>query len=276
MGVDKLQPFQVASYDKPGAVYPAETDTEIFGRLAWLNALLDSFDLHARLNLDEKEKLYRALFTAIPALPTDDYYRVVAIGQFFDPKTPLIFYMRLYEAAQTAPESTRGILALIGNFIITEDKATGRPSRKPMSDMIMPQYFWSSLGICFDDGHVVKGSYLYSEEVKKDLISEAGGNRAMELINLADFYIKDELPDNDSTVPAMLEEVWLSGASTEMRVASRMNLALFHLAHDDLAGAQRMLIDAQNAANGISDPDFRSVLDVQLPHMIELYRRLTD
>ena len=272
----KTPAMAVVSVDAPGESPEFRAEAGSFGKVAWLYSIMDKLELHAKLSLDAKEALLKALFTRLPANPTDNIYRATAIGGYFKDGDPLILYSRAYKPSASAPAGSSIILDLRGNFIITKDKKTGISEPSPLKGVVMANFNWYTNGIAFSDGRLVRAGYLYSADEEKSIKEDAAGDKALEKVNLADLFLKDEDPANDaSAVAALREAIADPAASPETRTTGWLNLVMGYLALDDVAQARTALASALDSGKGIADPAFREVLDIQAPQMIELYARLT-
>lgn len=266
----------VVSVDAPGQAPQYRPEAGAFGKIAWLYAILDKLELHAKLSLDAKEALLRALFARLPADPTEDIYRATAIGGYFDDGESLILYSHAFRPSASAPAGSSIILDLRGNFIVTKDNKTEKTELSPVKGVLMSNFNWFTNGIAFSDGRVVRAAYFYSETQERAIKDEAAGDAAMEQVNLADLYVKDENLSNDApAVEALKKAVADPAASLETRTTGWLNLSMGYLALGDLAEARKALASAQDCGKGIAEASFREVLDIQAPHMVELYARLS-
>jgi hypothetical protein len=265
----KLATNEIAVADAPGEPPRRAEGTRTFGKVAWLYSFLERAGLHSKLDLQQKQALLAALFDGIPAEPTPDFYRAVAIGGYFDGKTPLVLYARAFKPSERAPKGSAVVLQFTGNFVVVTRKKTDKTELQPVSGMIMPNFNYFTNGILFSDGRVVQANFLYSPAEEKKLRAE--GDPDTVAANLADAYTKDEVPENDAGIEGMLVAASRSEKATvEVRTTALLNLYQYFLYAGKADEARGALRDAQAAGKGIADPSFREVLDIQAPQMLAL------
>jgi len=265
---------QIVYRDNPaGALHGVKTN--LFGRISWFNSFLETFDLHEALTFEEKEMFFNALFGLIPEEPTDDIFRVIAIGEYFSDKSPLILYARVYKPSNRAPSGSKGILVFTGNFTGMKNNKTEKITFMPIKGMIIPNINWFSNGIIFEDCSVVKASCLFSQEYEEKTKKEAGDNIYLQYVNLADIYIKDEIKNNDEKALQMLNDAYANAADINIKTTAKLNTFLFYLCKQDVKKAEEALATAtqlaKKAENNI-DPSFMRAINIEAPTMLKLYK----
>jgi hypothetical protein len=254
---------------------PSGQNIKLFGRISWFNSLLETFDLHESLSLEEKQKLFDALFGFIPDQPTDEIYRAIALGKYLSDGSSLILYARMYRPSNSAPEGSKGILQFTGNFSAIRNNTTGILSFRPMNGLIIPNLNWFSNGIVFSDGILVKASYLYSNEAEEQIKKDAGNDINMLHVNLADMYIKDQIKENDESALAMLFQAFDNNESPDfIKVLAKLNSFLYYIYKDDIVLAEKELSEATELSKNIKDLDesFVRVINIESPVILELYK----
>jgi Fe-S-cluster formation regulator IscX/YfhJ len=270
----KLSKNEIVYRDNPAGL-PKGVDAELFGKVSWFNSLLERFSLHESMSFEDKETLFEALFGFIPDGPTDDFYRAVAIGGYFkDGTEPLILYARVYKPSDKAPAGSKGILDFTGNFIVTQNKQTGKIDFIPIDTGIFPNVNWFSNGVIFSDNSIVKASYIYSQKKENEINAEAGDDIYLQYVNMADVYIKDEKNDNDNKILEMLNDAYNNADSLTVRLTAKLNTFLYCLYKNDVAGAEEALTIATQLSNESEsiDPSFRRVVDIEAPTMLRIYK----
>ncbi|MDR1106866.1 MAG: hypothetical protein LBL44_10965 [Treponema sp.] len=253
---------------------PVGVETDLFGKISWFNSLLETFDLHETLSFEEKETFFNALFGFIPMEPTDDFFRVVGIGEYFDDKSPLLLYARVYRPSDKAPAGSKGILQFTGNFVAVRNDQTGKVDFMPLNSMLILNMNWSSNGVVFADGSLVQAAYLLSQENENKIKEEAGDNIYLQYVNLADIYIKDEIKSNDDKALEMLDEAFNNAAGSIIRIAAKLNTFLYFLCKKDVDSAEDALTIAVQLSEETEniDPSFKRVVDIEAPTMLKIYK----
>lgn len=264
---------QIVYRDNPAGL-PKGVKSDLFGRINWFNSLLEIFDLHETLKFEEKEMFFNALFGFIPEEPTDDIFRAIAIGEYFSDKSPLILYTTVYKPSSKAPGGSKGILDFSGNFTAVRNNQTGKITFRPLKGMIIPNMNWFSNGIIFEDGSVVKASYLFSKEYEEKTKNEASDNIYLQYVNLADIYIKDEIKNNDEKALQMLNDAYANAADTNIKIAAKLNTFLFYLNKQDVKSAEEALAMAAQLAKKAEniDTSFMRVINIEAPTMLKIYK----
>jgi len=269
----RLSKNEIVYRDNPVGL-PAEAETDLFGKINWFNSLLETFNLHETLSFEQKEVLFNALFGFIPAGPTDDFYRAIAIGEYFSDKSPLILYARVYRPSARAPSGSIGILDFTANFAVYRNNRTGINDFRPMNGLIVPNMNWFSNGVIFADGSIIKASDLFSQENENKVIEEAGGNIYLQYVNLADSYIKDEIETNDNRALEMLNEAFIHADDLTVRIASKLNTFLYYLYKQNVNNAEEALLMAVDLSRGLRniDPSLNRVINIEAPMILRIYK----
>ena len=253
---------------------PDEAKTDLFGKINWFSSLLETFNLHETLSFEQKEELFNALFGFIPAGPTDDFYRTVAIGEYLSDKSSLILYARVYKPSARAPSGSIGILNFTANFMVLEDKKTGKIRFSPLKRAILPNINWSSNGVIFADGSIIKVSNLFSQEKENEIKEDAGDNIYLQYVNLADSYIKDEIKTNDDRALEMLNEAFTHSDDPAIRIVAKLNTFLYYLYKQNVNNAEKALLTATELSRGLKNADllFDRVINIEAPAILEIYK----
>ena len=269
----KLSKNEIVYRDNPVGL-PAEAETDLFGKINWFNSLLETFNLHEILSFEQKEVLFNALFGFIPAGPTDDFYRAIAIGEYFSDKSPLILYARVYRPSARAPSGSVGILDFTANCAAIRNNRTGIIDFRPINGLIVPNMNWFSNGVIFTDGSIIKASDLFSQENENKVIEEAGDNIYLQYVNLADSYIKDEIKSNDNSALRMLNEAFNRADDPTIRIAAKLNTFLYYLYKQDINNAEEALLTAVELSRGLEniDPSLKRVINIEAPTILEIYK----
>ena len=269
----KLIKNQIIYRDNPAGL-PDEAKTDLFGKINWFSSLLETFNLHETLSFAQKEELFNALFGFIPAGPTDDFYRTVAIGEYFSDKSPLILYARVYRPSARAPSGSIGILDFTANFAAYRNNRTESVDFMPMNGLIVPNMNWSSNGVVFADGSIIKASDLFSKENENNVIEEAGDNIYLQYVNLADSYIKDEIKTNDNRALEMLNEAFTHSDDPTIRITAKLNTFLYYLYKQNVNNAEKALLTASELLRESKNdnPSFDRVINIEAPIILELYK----
>ncbi len=243
-----------------------------FGQVSWLNSILGRFDLHEELSLDEKKKLLNNLFQNIPVTSDHKIFRMTALGGFFESGENLVFYSTLYSPSQSAPEGSRFILDIKANCILTVNRESGETDMTVFNSAISPYLNWFSNGVIFQEGMVVKTMDLSNIETYEDLKNNSD---YISHINLADRYTRDELKENDLSIPCLLisalEDPQLN---RKEKVTAALNMFQYYLYKEGLDQALTYLALALNLGEELENEDFRRVLDYEAPHMYALMKYL--
>ncbi|MDR1286983.1 MAG: hypothetical protein LBK08_05170 [Treponema sp.] len=268
-----LSKNEIVYRDNPVGL-PVEAETDLFGKISWFNSLLETFDLHETLSFEEKETFFNALFGFIPTEPTDDFFRSIGVGEYFNDKSPLILYARVYRPSDKAPADSKGILQFTGNFMAIRNNQTGKVDFRPLNSMIIPDMNWSSNGIVFANGSLVKAIYLLSQENENKIKEEAGDNIYLQYVNLADIYIKDEIKSNDDKALEMLDEAFNNATDSTIRIVAKLNTFLYFLYKKDVDSAEDALTIAVQLSEEMEniDPSFKRVVDIEAPTMLKIYK----
>jgi len=269
----KLSKDEISYRDIPTGL-PKGMQVNLFGKINWFNSLLETFDLHETLSFENKEKLFDALFGFIPAEPTNNFYRAVALGGYFSDGSPLILYAGVYNPSSNAPEGSKGILQFTGNFAVYRNTRTNSVEFRPMKGLIIPNANWYSNGVIFSDNSLVKASHLYSKNVEDAIIEEAEGDINVQYINLADRYIMDQISENDELALNMLNEAFNNSTEDFMKAAAKLNAFLYYLYRGDIVKAEEALSIAAQLSKQAADidPSFLRVINIEAPTMLKLYR----
>jgi hypothetical protein len=269
----KLSENEIAYKDNPAGL-SVEAETDLFGKISWFNSLLEIFDLHETLSFEEKEAFFNALFGFIPAEPTGDFFRVIGVGEYFNDKSPLMLYARVYRPSDKAPADSKGILHFTGNFTATRNNQTGKINFRPLNGIIVPNMNWFTNGIVFADGSLVKATYLFSQEDENKIKEEAGDNIYLQYVNLADNYIKDEIKSNDDKALEMLNEAFNNATDSTIKIAAKLNTFLYFLYKQDVDSAEDALTITVQLLREVEniDPSFKRVVDIEAPTMLKLYK----
>jgi hypothetical protein len=269
----KLSKNEIMYMDNPVGL-PAEGEADLFGKISWFNSLLETFDLHEVLSFEEKEAFFNALFGFIPAEPTDDFFRVIGVGEYLSNKTPLILYARVYRPSDKAPVGSKGILQFTGNFAVIRNNQTGQVDLRPLNGIIIPNMSWISNGVIFDDGSIVKASYLFSQEDENRIKEDPGDDVYLQYVNLADIYIKDEIKDNDDRILEILNEAFNNSAEAAVRITAKLNTFLYYLYKQDVDSAEDALTTAAQLSKEMKNtiPSLKRVIDIEAPTMLKLYK----
>jgi hypothetical protein len=137
---------------------------------------------------------------------------------------------------------------------------------------------WSTNGVVFSDNRIVRGANLYSKEAENKLNEEYSNNRYLQLVNLADSYIKDELAENDDRALEMLNEAYSNSTEMAIRIIAKLNTFLYYLSKDNIKNAEEALSVATQLPNEFAgiDPSFRRVIDIEAPSMLRIYKNATN
>jgi len=268
-----LSKNEIRYRDNPDGL-PEGAQVNLFGKIDWFNSFLETFDLHESLSFENKEKLFDALFGFIPAEPTNDIYRAVALGGYFSNGSPLILYLRVARPSRSAPEGSKGILEFTGNFMAVRNNRTNSTDFLPIKGVIASNTNWFSNGVIFSDNLLVKASRLYSKRVEDAIIEEAGGDIDVQNINLADRYILDEVKENDEQAINMLNETFNNSTDDSIKAAAKLNTFLYYLSKGDVVKAEEAISIAAQLSKRVPDinPSFLRIINIEAPVMLRLYR----
>jgi hypothetical protein len=271
-----LAEYEVAFKDNPDSV-PEKIETGLFHRISWFNTILGTFELHQKLNMEQKRQLFDALFGYIPGRPQDQAYRVVSLGKFKKEK-PLIFLLAAAELNEKAPPGSILGIDILSNCMywdVKEKNSSVFTRDFTITELRQAEINWNSFGLLFSDGLLVKGNDLFNEKKIEKWKKESGNDQGMLAVNLSDLYIKDELVSNNAEAAAMLERV-IADTSAEplIAVSARLNYFLYLLSTGDTGGAEKTLREAADIAGTINDkdPGMVSALEYEAPAMLELYK----
>jgi hypothetical protein len=266
-----LEPGEIRSITNENVNITAE-NIPPFGKIAWLYSLLETFDLHEKLSINDKIILLDALFNNIPNEANSIINRATAIGDYFGENKHLILYSTNFMPSDKAPEGSRMIVDFTGNFIVTEDVETGETKFTHIQGMISPKFNWFSNGIVFTNSNLVKVTFLSNDE---EYMNALENRDAVSLINLMDSYTKDENAANDSDILALLAEAEeLIAGDPMLEVFAKLNHFQYLIYIEDTENAQLLLEEIQAQAVDITDEGFRRIIDIEAPHMLELMNYL--
>jgi hypothetical protein len=268
----KLSKNEITYRDNPEGL-PGGIEIDLFGKISWFNSLMEAFGLHESLTFEDKETLFNALFGFIPADPTSDYYRAIAIGEYLSDRSPLVLYARVYEPSDKAPIGSKGILQFTGNFAVIRNTQTGKIDFRPLKGIIIPNMNWSTAGIIFSD-NIIKASYLFSPDGENRTKEDAGDNIYLQYVNLADNYINDEIKDNDDKALEMLQDAYNNATDLTIKIGAKLNTFLYYLYKNDVTNAENALTVAVQLSKEVIDldPSFKRVIDIEAPTMLRIYK----
>jgi hypothetical protein len=260
--------------DNPAGLPAALTNLSLFGRVAWFNSIMDTLELHEKLSQETKQELFAAIFGYAPAPGAKGgYYRTVGLGGYFDNGDPLILYLYAGLPNEKAPAGSLLIPTVNGNFFRVTEKDTDKTSNAHMPRSITALN-WSSIGVVFDDGRVVKASYIRNVERETAYKNREDPTDPLIRVNLADFYIHDEIAENDGEALSLLQAVLADpSASPIFKTMANLNLFLYYLSQDDPAKAEAPLAEAQRLAQSTKDidPAIIRVANTDAPAMLAIY-----
>jgi hypothetical protein len=267
-----LSKNEITYKDNPSGI-PSGAEVNLFGKISWFNSMLEILNLQETLSFAEKESFFNALFGYIPAAPTSDFYRAVAVGGFFSDNSPLILYAKVLKPSANAPSGSKEILQFTGNFMAFRDNKTGKIEFNH-SRGIIPGMNWLSNGVLFFNGLLVKASYLYSKEDENETIKEAGDDINWQYVNLADSYIKDEIEENDGKALEMLNKAYENSTDPMIKIVAKLNTFLYYLSKNDVAKAEESLKLADSLVKKSKDldPSFLRVVEIEAQTMLKLYK----
>ena len=267
---------EIAFMDNPDSM-PRPAESGLFYRINWFNPILGTFELHQKLNMEQKQRLFDALFGHIPGEIHDRAYRMVSVGNFMNGKS-LIFALAAVKLNEHAPPGSSLGIQILSNCLFTDVKKKNEDTVTRsfvITELSLVQANWRALGVFFPDGRLVRTSDLFNEEKIARWKKESGNDQGLLAVNLSDLYIKDELESNDREAAAMLEKT-IADANVEpvIAAAARLNYFLYLLAAGDTAGAEKMLNEAAALAKNSKekDPGLTNALEYEAPAMLELYK----
>jgi hypothetical protein len=264
-----LGQYEIVYKDSPKSM-PAPLETALFGRADWFITFLNVFELQEKLDMEQKLQLFDALFNYIPAKPQTEGYRIVSIGGFKEDKS-LQLVLASIELNEKAPKGTHG-LDIISNSIIM---STNKGRQFTITELSI-NVNWSSLGVIFPDGRVIRAGNLYNETKIDQWKKESGDDEAFLAINLSDMYIKDEIKENDAEAFAMLEKI-MGGTYTDpmTNLFVRMNYFLCLLSANRVDEAEKLLAEATELYHTIPEPDpgCKQAVELEAPTLLAIYKR---
>jgi hypothetical protein len=268
-----LEKNEIVYRDNPAGL-PNGINANLYTRLSWFMSLLDFFELHETLTYEKKESFFNALFGFIPSGTTDDFYREVAIGGYFEEKFPLLLYATVHKPSADAPEGAAGILGFYGNFVGVRNSQTGNIRFQRMN-IINPNFNWGSIGVIFSNNNVVRGSFLFSQEAENKIKEEYKNNLYMQYVNLADGYLKDEIAGNDETALRMLNEAYANSNEVPVRIVAKLNTFLYYLSRDNIRSAEEALTTAARLSNDFVNIDlsFKKAVEIEAQTMLNIYKK---
>ena len=119
-----LAPGEIKSITDGNATAEIE-EISNFGKIAWLYSLLETFELHQKMPIEDKIILLDSLFNAIPSEADGKINRATAIGDYFGENEHLIIYSTNFKPSDKAPQGSKIIVDFTGNFIMTKNNETG-------------------------------------------------------------------------------------------------------------------------------------------------------
>jgi hypothetical protein len=123
----------------------------------------------------------------------------------------------------------------------------------------------------FGDGRIA----AYGTLAETGGVPDCSGADALQKVNACDFLLKDELPENDAAVPALLDAAQADpGAMPEVALVARLNRILWFLSRSDVAGAESALAELRTALGPDARADIRKAVEQQAAPMVELMKRL--
>lgn len=245
-----------------------------FGKVVWFTSMMDMLGMNDSLTLDTKKQLLKELFTDVPAEPTADFFKAVAVGQCFNGGKPMVFYLETVKASSKAPAGTQLVYKLTGNFSLMRQKDTNAPVKMPIAEMIAGSINWYTLGILTKDGRLVRAGNIFSTEEENSIKKE--GTPAAVKGNLIDLYVKDELLENDALIPSLASEALADpSADDSTKALIHLNMILYYLSLDQVDKAEESLKKAINQGKNISEPSFRQAIEKEAPETIALYKSLS-
>lgn len=244
-------------------------DVGNFNQISWLYSILDNMDMHETMTLEEKKQFMDGLFENIPAQVYEDVSSTVAVGNYFGEGENLVYYTQTFSPSEAAPAGSSIIVFFTGNYMETIDSETEELKRTRM-DGFISMLNSDFGGILFENGQLVYAAALSNAEEYAAAL-EMGDS--LSLINLIDSYTKDEIPENDSDVPQLYEQLSDIEDPT-LRTVADLNYFQYLVSIEDLEAAGEQLEVAQASGAEISEPSFRRVLDTEAPQMLALMEYL--
>lgn len=245
-----------------------------FFAVSALNGLLESLDL-LDLPLATKKELLDRLFAKIAYGPTDGALGELRVGGYFDGGSDLVMKLAvLTPGPQGRPPRADKVLVVQTNALWGKADAEGNRSvLKAFGVFANLDSNVSEVYLTFADGRLVQMNHVFDQEL--DDAFQKNRENPLNLVNMADTYLKDERLDNDAQVPAMLEQAYQSPqADASTKLVSRLNLALYWMSQNDLVQASSVLRQVQ-ADTSPQRHQFASIIDRDAAEMIELQKQLT-
>ncbi|MDR1468836.1 MAG: tetratricopeptide repeat protein [Spirochaetaceae bacterium] len=262
--------YEIVFKDNPKSM-PEPLETGLFGRANWFLTILNVFDLQETLNMDQKLQLFDALFNYVPAKTQSEGYRIVNLGGFKDDKA-LQFVLASAALNEKAPKGTHGLNIISNTVIISTDKG----KTFTITELKLG-INWSSLGIIFPDGRLIKAGNVYSEKEVEKRKKESGDSETLLAINLSDLYIKDEIKENDTEAFAMLEKVLADTATDPVEsIVARLNYFLCLLSANRIEEAEKTLSEATALYQNLppqSDAGLKRAVEREAPTLLAIHKR---
>jgi len=138
----------------------------LFSQDASVATLIKGLDFNPPLSLPQKQRLMELLYANIPQGVHQGPFGDIAVGEYFDDGSPLLFRLGIFTPQAAFEPPTDNIVILQSNVMWDPGKQT---TVKSAGRFVSLEKNYSKVYVLFPDGRLVDQEDLYNEDPEKTL-----------------------------------------------------------------------------------------------------------